>query len=69
MNKHKYQQPNKNDVLFEKKKRNPPISFCKFIAIVNKFFWINVVTQLTFTCLKSTIQTLEKEVKYVQSYQ
>ena len=38
MNKHKYQQPTKNDVLFEKKKRNPPISFCKFIAIVNKFF-------------------------------
>ena len=24
-------------------------------------------TQLTFTCLKSTIETLEKDVKYVQS--
>ena len=25
------------------------------------------VTQLTFTCSKSTIETLEKAVKYVQS--
>ena len=25
------------------------------------------VTQLTFTCFKSTIETLEKRVKYVQS--
>ena len=27
------------------------------------------VTQLTFTCSKSTIQTLEKSIKYVQSKQ
>ena len=26
-----------------------------------------VTTQLTFTCSKSTIETLEKGVKYVQS--
>ena len=26
-------------------------------------------TQETFTCLKSTIEVLEKDVKYVQSYQ
>ena len=26
-----------------------------------------VVSQLTFTCLKSTIETLEKGVKYVPS--
>ena len=25
--------------------------------------------QKTFTCLKSTIEALEKDVKYVQSYQ
>ena len=28
-----------------------------------------VLTQLTFTCSKSTIETLEKGVKYVQSQQ
>ena len=27
----------------------------------------NAVTQLTFTCSKPTIETLEKGVKYVQS--
>ena len=26
-----------------------------------------VITQVTLTCLKSTIETLEKGVKYVQS--
>ena len=26
-----------------------------------------IATQLTFTCLKSTVETLEKGVKYVQS--
>ena len=28
---------------------------------------LTAVTQLTFTCLKSTIEKLEKEEKYVQS--
>ena len=28
---------------------------------------ISVITQLTFTCSKSTIEPLEKGVKYVQS--
>ena len=28
---------------------------------------IEIKTQLTFTCLKSTIETLERGVKYVQS--
>ena len=28
---------------------------------------INITTQLTFTCAKSTIESLEKGVKYVQS--
>ena len=32
------------------------------------FCWDKIFTQLTFTCSKSTIETLEKEVKYVQSY-
>ena len=27
----------------------------------------NNATQLTFTCSKSTIETLEKDVKYIQS--
>ena len=43
-------------------------------TIAAKLFNLNVHgahgyvrTQLTFTCLKSTIKTLEKGVKYVQS--
>ena len=33
--------------------------------------WDHIInsTQLTFTCSKSTTETLEKDVKYVQSYQ
>ena len=27
----------------------------------------SIITQLTFTCSKSTIETVEKRVKYVQS--
>ena len=30
---------------------------------------IGILTQLTFTCSKSTIETLETGVKYVQSQQ
>ena len=33
---------------------------------IQKIFY-NVITQLTFTSSKSTIETLEKGVKYVQS--
>ena len=28
---------------------------------------VNIVTQLTLTCTKSPIETLQKDVKYVQS--
>ena len=34
------------------------------IALIDK---IQDITQLRFTCLKSTIETLEKGMKYVQS--
>ena len=36
-----------------------------FYPVLKRFYQRN--TQLTFTCSKSTIETLEKEVKYVQS--
>ena len=31
------------------------------------YFYFHDYTQQTFTCLKSTVQTLQKDVKYVQS--
>ena len=31
------------------------------------FLEVSLLTQLAFTCSKSTIETLEKGVKYVQS--
>ena len=34
-----------------------------------KFSVLKFATQLTFTCSKSTIETIEKGVKYVQSQQ
>ena len=39
----------------------------KFLAIAQPKSWTN--NPFTFTCSKSTIKTLEKDVKYVQSYQ
>ena len=42
-----------------------PRSLSEVFIIVN----LRHVTQLTFTCSKSTIETLEKGVKYVQSQQ
>ena len=38
---------------------------CDTLSTVKSFFWN--ITQLTFTCVKSTIETLEKGVKHVQS--
>ena len=29
--------------------------------------WQEMASQVTFTCTKATIETLEKDVKYVQS--
>ena len=37
-----------------------------FISFSDTFIE-EIITQLTFTCSKSTIETLEKGVKYVQS--
>ena len=35
---------------------------------MGRMFWINpLISRLTFTFLKSPIETLEKDVKYVQS--
>ena len=38
------------------------ITFKKYLPCI-----VNLLTQYTFTCLKSTIETLEKDVKYVHS--
>ena len=38
---------------------------CTFLRI--ELLFPIAQTQLTFTCSKSTVQTLEKDVKYVQS--
>ena len=37
------------------------------MSVGTLFIYQKVFTQLTFTCSKSTIETLEKGVKYVQS--
>ena len=39
-----------------------------FIKVVNNWNKLKI-TQLTFTCSRWTIETLEKEMKYVQSEQ
>ena len=44
--------------------------FCEYSYDKTCLFWVIseiFSTQLTFTCSKSTIETLEKAVKYVQS--
>ena len=41
-------------------------SVFKFIVAYTVF---KKITQVTFTCSKATIETVEKGVKYVQSYQ
>ena len=38
-----------------------------FFVIVGYYKYFSVTTQSTFACSKSTIETLEKSVKYVQS--
>ena len=40
------------------------LSFQNFIVGLD---WVSGLTQLRFTCSKSTIETLEKGVKHVQS--
>ena len=40
-----------------------------FVQCINASFCFNLFTKLAFTCSKSTIGTLQKDVKYVQSYQ
>ena len=37
------------------------------IVMLKSFFSQFEITQLTFTCFKTTIETLEKGVKYVKS--
>ena len=40
------------------------------VRLRTKWLWVRASLQLlTFNCSKSTIGTLEKDVKYVQSYQ
>ena len=51
-----------NDPLF---KVSPPISNTLILKIDKEMFI--QASQLTFTCSKSTIERLEKGVKYVQS--
>ena len=42
------------------------LCFCSYVyGTCNQL--VEVVTQLTFTCSKSTVETLEKDVKYVRS--
>ena len=41
----------------------------KTVVVMINTMSFDASTQLTFTCLKSTIETLEKGVKYVQSLQ
>ena len=49
-------------------------SFSKFTSftLIKKYLFSKLIiariTQLTFTCSKSTIETIEKGVKYVQTY-
>ena len=44
--------------------------FCKFWKVNKQLIGkIMNLIQLTFTCSNSTIETLEKDVKYVQSWQ
>ena len=38
----------------------------KFVDFRGETVHVNLIPVLTFTCLKSTIETLEKGVKYVQ---
>ena len=38
------------------------------MIVINRFYQGTInITQLTFVCSKSTIEKLEKDVKYVQS--
>ena len=39
----------------------------KILQSGREHFELYLITQLTFTCLKSTTETLEKRVKYAQS--
>ena len=40
-----------------------------YLLSVNTICWKPLLTQPTFTCSKSTTETIEKGMKYVQSYQ
>ena len=46
-----------------------PVTWICSANLLTSFYMLGtlVVTQLTFTCSKTTIETLEKGVKYVQS--
>ena len=41
--------------------------YCKWTSILKRSEYVSMLSQLTFTCSKSIIETVEKGVKYVQS--
>ena len=46
------------------------VNFAKYLRthfVIEQLRWLRLTSQLTFTCSKSTIEPLEKGVKYVQS--
>ena len=46
------------------------VAFLTFLLTANRFLDTEIIrTQLTFTCSKSTVEVLEKGMKYVQSEQ
>ena len=62
----------KKIVSTKKENKTLVVPFIKLISIANTSFFITVSTvllaiQLAFTCLKLTIETLERGAKYVQS--
>ena len=63
--------------IFKKRRRDlPPMLVASFVYILLTNFmplasfytYQEMVTQLTFTCSKPTVETIEKGVKYVQNY-
>ena len=40
--------------------------FSRLLKILKSYFNVKMVSQLTFSCSKSTIKTLEEGMKYVQ---
>ena len=56
-----------NDITLKISKKFIVIEWYKFFFTGNLNYFLKNKTQLTFTYSKSTMKTLEKDVKYVQS--